>query len=100
MLMVGNATVSVRNVPNSVRNAPKFCTERTQILYGTHLFVPSSVGFHIEQGTNKCVPYRQNGNPTELGTNKCVPYRQNGNPTEQGTNKCVPYRQNGNPTEL
>ena len=46
-----------------------------------------------ELGTNKCVPYRQDGNPTELGTNKCVPYRQDGIHIELGTNKCVPYRQ-------
>jgi len=34
-------------------------------MYGTHLFVSNSVGFNIELGTNKCVPYRL----------CCVPYR-------------------------
>ena len=48
---------------------------RGEFLYGTHLFVPSSVVFHMEAGMNKSVPYRQNGIQTELGTNKCVPYR-------------------------
>ena len=42
-------------------------TWESPILYGTHLFVPDSVGIHTELGTNKCVPYRQNGNPTEQG---------------------------------
>ena len=58
-------------------------------LYGTHLFVPSSIWNPTELGTNKCVPYRQDGSPTELGTNKCVPYRIG----------CVPYRIKAFPTE-
>ena len=52
-------------------------------LYGTHLFVPSSVGNAF------CLGFGMNDN-TELGTNKCVPYRIGS----------VPYRVEAFPTEL